>query len=169
MQEKIVTSAIELIYKKGFAQFSVRNLAKYMGVSTRPLYYYYVNLEKLYESIAHHVLGVLQTYVEKSYTEQTFLNAGIGYVLFAKELPDHYAILMIREFWRGQSFESNDVDNFMKSKASEKEKEMYGIMKTYTLGMALIASAQPELYPLERIISEQTNLMIALATSYDKK
>lgn len=158
MKETIITKSIELIHRSGLSNFTVRALAKYAKISTRPIYYYFKDQDELFSEISKAVLQKLDGYVSKEYTKNKFLNAGVGYVLFAKELPHYYSILSIKEFWPDQTFEDNKADNLMKSKASKKDLEIYNIMKTYSLGMALIASNYPKKYNLKKIIQIQKEL-----------
>lgn len=158
MKENLIEKSIQLIYQSGVSNFTVRKLAEFAGVSTRPIYYYFKDIDALFEEISFEVLKKLDEYTSKNYTENKFLNSGVGFVLFAKELPHYYSILSIKEFWPNQTFEDNKADDLMKSKANKNEIRIYNIMKTYSLGMALIASAMPEVYDLNRIIKEQEDL-----------
>lgn len=158
MKEIIVEKSIELIYKSGVSNFTVRKLAAYAEISTRPIYYYFKDLAELFLEISNEVLRKLDSYASRDYTENKFLNSGIGYVLFAKELPHYYAILSLKEFWLNQTPEDNKADDLMKSKASARDLEVYDIMKTYSIGMALIASSIPDQYPFEKIVQMQQTL-----------
>lgn len=158
MKDLIITKSIELIYISGLSNFTVRALAKYSGISTRPIYYYFKNQDELFSEISKAVLQKLDEFVSKDYTKNKFLNSGVGYVLFAKELPHYYLILSIKEFWPNQTFEENKADNLMKSKASRNDLKIYETMKTFSLGMALIASNYPKKYTLKKIIQIQKQL-----------
>lgn len=158
MKDLIIKKSIELIYRSGLSNFTVRKLAKYSGISTRPLYYYFKNTQDLYTSISTEVLKKLKQYTSKKYTNDKFLNSGVGFVLFAKELPHYYSTLSIKEFWPNQSFENNKADELMRSKASKKDLKIYEIMKMYSLGMALVASSLPEKFDVQTIIKMQREL-----------
>jgi AcrR family transcriptional regulator len=168
MQHKIVVGAIELIHREGIDKFSMRRLAAHLGMSTRPIYYYFKNSADLYAAIATEVLAELQKFTSASYTADSFLNSGVGYVLFARELPHYYHTLSLQVIWPQQSFTSNDVDDHMRSHASAELIKIYDIMKTYTIGMALLASSLPHIYTKERIIQDQTNLFHKL-TAHDRE
>lgn len=158
MKDLIIKKSIELIYRSGLSNFTVRKLAKYSGISTRPIYYYFKNTQDLYTSISTEVLKKLKQYTSKKYTNDKFLNSGVGFVLFAKELPHYYSTLSIKEFWPNQSFENNKADELMRSKASKKDLKIYEIMKMYSFGMALVASSLPEKFDVQTIIKMQREL-----------
>lgn len=158
MKRKILLKAISLIHEDGFNAFSVRKLSKKLNISTRPIYYYFPNLEGLFADVSTEVLQMLNSFISKKYTSNSYINSGIGYVLFAREHPDYYTILSTPYFWPNQTEDKNDVDSLMKSKATKKELETYEIMKTYTIGMALLASHNKEKYSQDKIIKLQSKL-----------
>ncbi len=158
MKSEIINKSIELVYERGISEFSVRKLAKYIGISTRPIYYYFKDLDALFNDVSLEVLAKVGEYVSTEYTENKFLNSGVGYVLFAKELPHYYSILFIKEFWKNQTLEENNIDELMKSKATERELEIYNIMKAYSQGLAFQANIVPANFDLETIINLQNGL-----------
>jgi len=158
VKEIIISKSIELINHIGVSNLTVRKLAKYSQISTRPIYYYFKNLDSLFAEISAEVLRKLGEYASKDYTAHEFLNSGVGFVLFAKKLPHYYAILSIREFWPKQTFEESKADTLMRSKAAKADLKIYETMKTFSLGMALVASNYPKKYSLKKIVNLQLEL-----------
>ena len=46
-REHILKAAYELINKEGFGNFTARNIAKQMGISTQPIYLEFENMQDL--------------------------------------------------------------------------------------------------------------------------
>ena len=98
-RENILACACELYLKEGLEGFSMRKLARRVGVTAPALYRHYDSKEgvlvdvihQAYRRLAHHLYRAL----EGRTPEERFRMAGQGYVDFALENPRLYDVLYV--------------------------------------------------------------------------
>ena len=97
-KEIILEKSMEIAVEQGFASISVRNVAKKVGCSTAPIYTAFKNVDELVTKTKDKVLELLLEFIEVEYTHNTFLNVGVGTLVFASKYPRLYKELYIDSF-----------------------------------------------------------------------
>lgn len=86
-KQNIIKAAFEILRLQGFEQVSVRNVAKRLNCSTKPIYFQFENMAEL--------KGELKKLAEEKYIEITseskgkyrndYISHGIAYIIFARD------------------------------------------------------------------------------------
>ena len=96
-RERIRACACELYLETGLPGFSMRKLAKNVGVTAPALYRHYDGKEKVLADVVREAYQAYQGYVYRALRESTpierFFQAGEGYLDFALEHPRWYKIM----------------------------------------------------------------------------
>ena len=96
-REKILACACELYLETGLPGFSMRKLAKNVGVTAPALYRHYDGKEKVLADVVREAYQAYQGYVYRALQASTpierFFQAGEGYLDFALENPRWYKIM----------------------------------------------------------------------------
>lgn len=114
-RENILARACELYLEDGLDGFSMRKLARAVGVTAPALYRHYESKEKVllsvvgeaYERLAHHLYQALQGRTP----EERFRLAGQGYLSFALEQPRFYEVLFASPDLMGVGQGSPEVES----------------------------------------------------------
>lgn len=94
-KEQIIDAAFEIFTEDGIDSISVRKLAAKLNSSTAPIYTSFVNIQEIKKLLMEKSLNLLLSYTEKEYTEDIFLNIGVGMLEFAREFKIVYRTLFI--------------------------------------------------------------------------
>lgn len=84
-KEEIIEKAYEVLKESGLNSITARNLAKSLKTSPAPIYGYFSSMDILKDELIKKAKEQFLSYVTKEYTEKPFLNAGMGFVIFARE------------------------------------------------------------------------------------
>lgn len=115
-KEVILSRSRDYIDINGIDNVSIRNLAKYIGCSTQPIFRYYGNSEELLLDIYASIESYYEAFVERVSTqvEIPFLGMGLGYIDFAREHPNLFYALFMDNHYAKESlldFFKNDESN----------------------------------------------------------
>ena len=94
-REEILNGALSIANREGLDKLSVRRIARELGCSTTPVYSTFRSMPELEASLISRVIDILISYTEKEYTDNLFLNIGIGIVFFAREYRKLYRVLFL--------------------------------------------------------------------------
>ncbi len=94
-REEILNGALSIANREGLDKLSVRRIARELGCSTTPVYSTFKSMPELEASLISRVIDILISYTEKEYTDNLFLNIGIGIVFFAREYRKLYRVLFL--------------------------------------------------------------------------
>ena len=94
-REEILNGALSIASREGLDKLSVRRIARDLGCSTTPVYSTFRSMPELEASLISRVIDILISYTEKEYTDNLFLNIGIGIVFFAREYRKLYRVLFL--------------------------------------------------------------------------
>ncbi len=84
-REHILKAAYELINKEGFGNFTARNIAKQMGISTQPIYLEFENMQDLKNTLVEAVFKDLSENVfPVERTGDKVIDLGLNYIHFAQ-------------------------------------------------------------------------------------
>jgi AcrR family transcriptional regulator len=96
-RQDILASACDLYLSKGLDGFSMRGLAKEVGVTAPALYRYYDGREAVLADVVRHAYRAFMSYLYRALEAPTplerFTRAGEGFLAFALEHPRWYAIM----------------------------------------------------------------------------
>jgi len=162
-KQEIIDAAFNIAQNEGLAQVSVRKVAAALDVSVAPIYVNFINAEDLIEAVVQKALDINMDYCSRPYTDQPFLNIGIGSVMLAYDHKRLYRDIVEQ---KGISDESpnprnNVMLNLMKSDAKLtgfSDEQIFNIlfkMRVFTAGLCTFASADdmPEGMTLEILLS----------------
>ncbi len=93
------------IDEKGINMVSIRNLAKYIGCSTQPIFRHYINGEELMIDVYRSIEQTYEHYMNQASrtTDIPFLGMGLGYISFAKEHPNLFYALFMDTYYHKES------------------------------------------------------------------
>jgi len=97
LRQDILAHACDLYLSKGLDGFSMRGLAKEVGVTAPALYRHYDGREAVLADVIRHAYRVFMSYLYRALEAPTpkerFMRAGEGYLDFALEHPRWYQIM----------------------------------------------------------------------------
>src|SRR4030042_199696 len=100
-REMFINAAFKIVRVKGWDRLSARSLAKELNCSTMPIYSYLKSMKRLNKELGKRAIGLLLTYQTTPRTRNTFLDTGLGYVLFAKRERNLFRFLFAGNDRRG--------------------------------------------------------------------
>ncbi len=103
-RQSILDAAFEIFSHEGLSSLSVRKIALAAGSSTAPIYSSFSGIDEIRESLLQDSLSRLIEFTEKSYTENLFLNTGVGVLEFAKQFPVVYRTIFMENENAGALF-----------------------------------------------------------------
>ena len=112
---RIIDSALKIVKEKGFKQLSARDVAKKLNSSTGPVYENFQSMDDLKKAVLKKIVDLLYDYVTRQYTENAFLNTGVGYVLYAR---DH------KEYFKAIFLDGDDDSGFINEMMNKLDKEI---------------------------------------------
>lgn len=89
-RKDILNAAFRLIKKEGINNITARKIAKELGASTAPIYTYYKNMGEIKEDIFKKLRTTLLDNMKKEFTDNVFLNIGVGFLVFVREYQKVY-------------------------------------------------------------------------------
>jgi AcrR family transcriptional regulator len=96
-REDIIKTAISLLRKEGLAGITARALGAELGVSSRPIFTAFRNMEEVHAETVSAVKAIYNGYVEKGLAEElAFKGVGMQYIRFAREEPRLFELLFIK-------------------------------------------------------------------------
>lgn len=95
-KEEIVSAALKVARTKGIDAVTAREVAKELGVSTRPIFTYFDTIEQLKGEVFEMAKGVYREYVQRGLAGPVpFQELWRQYLHFAKEDPELYKLLFL--------------------------------------------------------------------------
>jgi AcrR family transcriptional regulator len=145
-KENIIDAAFELYKEIGLERITIRKIAGKLGSSIAPIYSNFKNIDELKKCLMDKTLRELLKYTDREYSNNAFLNIGIGLIKFAKENKVLYKTLFINSNEYAcltDDFFSSNLEK-MKSEPTLKdldEEEMMRILekvRLFTHGLAAL-------------------------------
>lgn len=98
-KETILEAAIEIVRREGMDGLNMRTLAKECNCSTQPIYLSFSGADELKSEVKKRIIEIYRDYRQReillnSYPE--FKAVGMGYIRFAKEEPELFKYLFMR-------------------------------------------------------------------------
>lgn len=95
-KDEIVSAALRVARAKGIDAVTAREVAKELGVSTRPIFTYFDTIEQLKCEAFEMAKGVYREYIERGLAAPIpFLGLWQQYLHFAEEEPELYKLLFL--------------------------------------------------------------------------
>ncbi|HOP72674.1 MAG TPA: helix-turn-helix domain-containing protein [Thermoclostridium caenicola] len=143
-REEIENAAFKLFASGGIRNVSVRKIASLLGSSTAPIYSNFSSMDEINKVLTEKALGLLLNYTGRKYTEDPFLNIGVGLLIFARENKVLYRSLFLESNRFQEVFDRLNEENLVRMKQDESlsvfnEDELRSIldkMTFFTLGLA---------------------------------
>lgn len=92
-KQEILAASLEIIKDGGFSKLTAREIGRSLQLSSRPIYSFYPSLSDLKDDVLKAIGDVYQTFLQECYSNDMFLNIGIGQILFARQEPELYRVL----------------------------------------------------------------------------
>ena len=169
-KENIVKGAVKLINDEGWTNLNARSLAKYLGISTKPLYRIYSNMDEIKKDV---LIEINRQYDEvinsKIDSKKALLTLCIAYVEFANDYKNLFCSLFLSDNLKWKKIEDVFDEKWNQSTiinlvnkhgfSFEEAKELFLHMWLYSNGLAtLIATNQIKL--------DEEKIMIRLVKIY---
>ncbi len=143
-KEQIIETAFAIFKEEGIGSLSVRKLAASLNSSTAPVYTSFGNIDDIKSALLEKALNLLLSYTEKEYTQDTFLNIGVGMLEFARDYKKIYRTLFIESNDYQYIFQEFNRKNLIQMKKQknlflfeeDELKTMLDKLGTYTHGLA---------------------------------
>ena len=94
-RDDVIAAGLAVIGKDGLGSLSARRVAEELGASTAPVYSNFANMDELAVALRTAVAEQILAFTEEQYTEDTFLNMGIGVLEFARQNPGLYSSILM--------------------------------------------------------------------------
>mgnify|MGYP001810357871 CR=1 FL=1 len=112
-RDEILHAAFAILEERGRDAVTARSIAEKLSISPRPIYSFFPSMDKVHEALVDECAKVMQGYMTHPYTEEAFLNMGVGFVAFYREKL-HVAEFM-EKYWSSegiQKVEEKVFDDF---------------------------------------------------------
>lgn len=95
-KEEIVNAALQVVREKGAAALITRQIAAVLGVSTRPIFTYFQNMQQVQEAVRQAAQALYHSYIKKGLEQvHPFIGLGEQYIRFATQEPELYRLLFL--------------------------------------------------------------------------
>lgn len=97
-REEIIQTAYKIVEKDGLDSLNARKIAKKMGGSVQPIYHNFSTMEELKQEVFYKIYAQYQKImIEATDQEHPYLAKGLAYIKFAKEYPEFFKAIYMRE------------------------------------------------------------------------
>lgn len=98
-REAVLNAAYQLIRREGPAALNARSVAKELGGSTQPIFRLFANMEELRSAVIELTLSEWKNKLAIRQQESAFpyLTIGMVYLLFARDEPELFKLLFMRD------------------------------------------------------------------------
>lgn len=95
-KEEIVNATLQVVREKGTAALTTRQIAAVLGVSTRPIFTYFQNMQQMQEAVRQAAQALYHSYIKKGLEQvHPFIGLGEQYIRFATQEPELYRLLFL--------------------------------------------------------------------------
>lgn len=169
-KENIVKGAVKLINDDGWLNLNARSLAKHLGISTKPLYRIYNNMDEIKKDVLIEINRQYDEFINsKIDSKKALLTLCIAYVEFANYYKNLFCSLFLSDNLKWKKIEDVFDEKWNQSTiinlvnkhgfSFEEAKELFLHMWLYSNGLAtLIATNQIKL--------DEEKIMIRLVKIY---
>lgn len=95
-KDEIVDAALQVVREKGAAALTTRQIAAVLGVSTRPIFTYFQNMQQVQEAVRQAAQALYHSYIKQGLEQvHPFIGLGEQYIRFATQEPELYRLLFL--------------------------------------------------------------------------
>jgi AcrR family transcriptional regulator len=94
-KEQIVDAAFDIAQKEGIREVTIRKVASMLDCSVAPVYVNFDSGDELLEEVVKKISDIANDMMMEKYTDNTFLNTGIGHLKFALKYHTFYKDLLL--------------------------------------------------------------------------
>ncbi len=178
-KEQIIAAALEIVECSGWDSLNARGLAKKLGISTKPLYRIYNNMEEinkdLYKAIYHKYDAFITSRVD---SKKALLSMCTAYVEFAKIYPKLFVSLFLSNNLEWKSIENvldekwnqSIIINLVNKKglSFDEAKTLFINMWLYVNGLATLIATNDITLNDEEILSKILKIYELLSVDFVK-
>lgn len=93
-KEDIIDACLDIIRKDGMDALNARKIAKALGCSTQPLFYYYENMDEIKNEVLQEISKLFnQALLKSNYDQPVYKDIGVNYIHFASNEPEFFKIM----------------------------------------------------------------------------
>ncbi len=169
-KEIIVKSGVKLIDKEGWQALNARSLAKQIGISTKPLYRIYNNMDEIKEDI---LLEISRQYDEfltsRIDNKKALLTLCISYVEFANDYKNLFISLFLSNNLKWQKIEDVFDEKWNQStiiNLVNKQGFSFAEARELFLHMWLYANGLATLIATNQIKLDEQSIMVRMVNIY---
>lgn len=97
-REEVVNAALNIVRREGVSGLTARGLGAELGVSSRPIFTAFRNMDEVQQETLKAARDLYDTYIEKGFSENpAFRGVGMQYFRFAKNEPMLFEWLFMKE------------------------------------------------------------------------
>ncbi len=104
-RDDVVAAAFTVLETQGLAAVTARRVADAMGASTAPVYSNFASMEELLDAVMTRASEMIVASCRRPWTEDAFLNMGVGFVHFVHDHPQLFRALYLDSAWGGRNEE----------------------------------------------------------------
>lgn len=111
-KDEIIDIAYKIVEKGGFDSVNARKIAKEMGGSVQPIYHNFSTMDELNKAVFEKIYLKYQDLMKQAVDiEHPYLAKGMAYIRFAREYPEFYKIIFMKESKMNlQEFIQSDIE-----------------------------------------------------------
>ena len=94
-REDVEQAAMTILEAEGAGAVTARRVADAMGASTAPVYSNYTSMEELLAAVLARATACIVEYCRRPWTDDLFLNMGLGFVHFTNDHPQLFRALYL--------------------------------------------------------------------------
>lgn len=127
-KDEIVNAALDVVRKRGAGALTTRDIARELGVSTRPIFTYFNTMDEVRAAVRDAAEQRYLAYVDAGLAEeQPFRGFGKQYLRFSAEEPQLYRLLFFTRNAEGQNGAVTVMEH-------ARDHAIGSVMKTYHVG-----------------------------------
>jgi len=146
-KDEIMEKSVSFIKEKGYSQLTVRELAKFIGCSTQPIFRNYNNFELYKDDLKLYLRKDYNSFISKYVDINNYLyTISYAYALYAKKEPNIFSSLFMTDLAGSRTVDevlntdrNKDTINSMLKQykiSLEKAEKIYREVRFYTHGIA---------------------------------
>lgn len=121
-KDEIVSAAVNVVRESGINALTTRRIAAVLGVSTRPIFTYFNNMDEVCEEVVQKSKEIYAAYIEAGLAEEKpFFGFGKQYVRFAADEPELYRLLFLTPRRDMKNVEGAEIDMVVSSRQRARE------------------------------------------------
>ena len=161
-KENIIDTCLKITRREGIDALNSRKVAKALGCSTQPLFYYYENMDEIKNEVLQEISKLFnQALLKSNYDRPAYKDIGVNYIRFASNEPEFFKIMfqskMNKEMFdfidlTGSSLQIFETISKQTGLSLENAKQFHLRMWLYVNGIASLVAHQTVEFNDEEII-----------------